>query len=147
MAKKEEQDKDSKENIFSGKKYIRAFGRRKSAIVVAKLYSKGKGDYYMNSKKMDEYLGFPDFIETVKEPLKKVGMESEFDISLNANGGGLKSQAEAARLAIARALLLIDANLKPTLRKSGFVTVDARVKERKKPGLKRARRAPQWAKR
>ncbi|HHH41498.1 MAG TPA: 30S ribosomal protein S9, partial [Chloroflexi bacterium] len=81
------------------------------------------------------------------EPLKVTGMENRFNISVKVRGGGISGQAGAVRLGIARALLKVDPELRPILRKGGFLTRDARVKERKKPGLKRARKAPQYTKR
>jgi len=145
MDKNNEQVKD--DNPFAGRKYVRALGRRKTATAVVKVYNRGKGQFYVNRKLLDDYLKNANLSEIAKQSLQAVGLGAGLDIDAKVAGGGLKSQAEAMRLAIARAALLIDESLKPTLRKAGFVTVDSRVKERKKPGLKRARRSPQWSKR
>ena len=143
MPQEEKQPKET--NPFSGRKYIRAVGRRKSAVAVAQLYARGKGDFVINKKPLNEY--FPNFVmsNSVKSPLEQV--DKKFDVNVRVSGGGPMGQAGAVRLAVARALVAFDEELKPALRKAGFVTVDDRVKERKKPGLKRARRAPQWSKR
>jgi small subunit ribosomal protein S9 len=85
--------------------------------------------------------------EMVGAPLKAVGMEERFDVSAKVNGGGIMGQAEAVRLGVARALILHDENLKKTLKDLGYLTRDARIVERKKPGRRKARRSPQWAKR
>jgi len=143
MAEEKKQDT----NIFEGRKYVRALGRRKSSTSVAKLYFKGKGKFLVNKLDIKEYFARPDLIEIAKASLEKISKLDSIDVNIRATGGGKKGQAEASRLAIARALISHDADLKPQLRAAGFLTVDRRVKERKKPGLKRARRAPQWSKR
>lgn len=135
------------EQIFSGRKYLRAVGRRKSATAVLKFYPEGKGVFLINHKILAEHFPHWQFIDIIKAPLVKLGLEKKFDFKVSVSGGGIKGQAEAIRLALARALVAYDSEQKPSLRKSGFLTVDSRVKERKKPGLKRARRAPQWQKR
>lgn len=144
---KDDQKQDTETNPFAGRKYIRALGRRKSAVAVVKIFNKGKGIFLINQKKAGDYFSYPDSIEIAESSLDKSGKKGQIDISIRVNGGGTKSQAEAIRLAIARALILGDESLKKLFRKAGFITVDSRVKERKKPGLKRARRAPQWSKR
>ena len=121
-------------------KYFEGVGRRKSAIARVRLNS-GEGKVLINDKEEAS----PSKIYLA--PLKITGNLGKFNFSVKVKGGGKTSQKEAIRLAIARALLKFDQNLKPVLRKGGFVTTDARVKERKKPGLKSARRAPQWQKR
>lgn len=133
-------------NPFAGRKYIRAIGRRKSATAALKLYPEGKGVFSINRKTLDDYFHHPQFAAVVKAPLEKIG-QGNFDFQITASGGGARGQAEAARLALARALVAYDQEQRPLLRKAGFLTVNSRVKERKKPGLKRARRAPQWQKR
>lgn len=112
-----------------------------------RLYPKGKGVIEVNGVDFKNY--FPGEINQIKlsSPLKAVSLENKCDLSIKVKGGGIAGQAEAIRLAIARALVLLQAELRPVLRKQGLLTRDARVKERKKPGLKRARRAPQWQKR
>lgn len=134
-------------NPFAGRKYIRAVGRRKSAVAVVKLYPEGKGVFAINQKTLSGYFSHPQFTAVVYAPLEKTGLENRFDFQISAAGGGGRGQAEAVRLGLARALVAYDEAQKPILRKAGFLTVNSRVKERKKPGLKRARRAPQWQKR
>ena len=119
--------------------YHQAVGRRKSAVATARI-TKGKGHFFLNGQKVESR-------ESWLKPLQMVGKHDDFDISIMVRGGGMTSQNDAIILAIARALVTNEADVKPTLRKAGLITVDARVKERKKPGLKRARKAPQWAKR
>lgn len=131
---------------FTGQYYY-GTGRRKSATARVRLY-KGKGSrIVINSQKADYYLNPAHLAEKVMEPLKAVGMAKNFDISAKVSGGGMAAQADAVRHGAARALVTFDVNFKTTLKKAGFLTRDARVKERKKYGLKRARRAPQFSKR
>ena len=119
--------------------YYHGVGRRKSAVAQVRIMA-GSGQFSKNGEKVT-----PD-VKWLK-PLGLVGKKEDMDVSIVVRGGGMTSQNDAAGLGIARALIMMEADLKPTLRKAGLVTVDARVKERKKPGLKRARKAPQWAKR
>jgi small subunit ribosomal protein S9 len=141
------EEKQNSENPFFGKKYIGATGRRKSSVATVKLYVKGKGEFLINHQKISKYFGYSRLEEIAKSSLLETSNLENIDISAKVSGGGLVGQAQAIRLAIARALIVMEEELKPALRKAGFLTVDSRVKERKKPGLKRARRAPQWSKR
>jgi len=128
--------------------YYEAVGRRKSATARVRLYPAGENaEIIVNGKPMTEY--FPRLQDQLRltEPLKLVEMEGKFNVSVLAKGGGISGQADAVRLGIARALIVADPTLRPTLKKAGLLTRDARVKERKKPGLKRARKAPQYTKR
>ena len=128
--------------------YYEAVGRRKSATARVRLYPAGESaEIVVNGKPMTEY--FPRLQDQLRltEPLKLVEMEGRFNISVLAKGGGISGQADAVRLGIARALIKADPTLRPALKKAGLLTRDARVKERKKPGLKRARKAPQYTKR
>ncbi len=128
-------------------KYVEGIGRRKEATARVRLF-KGTGRFLVNSQKVENY--FYDIFAAknlMLAPLTLVKMEDQFDISAKVKGGGKRAQIDAIRLGIARALVKIDESLKPTLRKAGFLTRDPREKERKKYGLKRARRAPQWSKR
>ncbi|MBR6251022.1 MAG: 30S ribosomal protein S9 [Bacteroidales bacterium] len=123
-----------------------AIGRRKAAV--ARIYmSAGKGEIVINKRELAAY--FPDaslqFI--VKQPLAALGVVENYDIKVNLVGGGIKGQAEALRLAIARALVKINAENKPTLKSKGFMTRDSRVVERKKPGRSKARKRFQFSKR
>lgn len=121
------------------KKYFYGTGRRKTAVARVRLVP-GKGALTVNDKPVE-----PN--DVVNAPLVIVGQTGKYDISARVAGGGMMSQMEAIRLGVARSLLEIDETFKQGLRKAGFLTRDQRAKERKKPGLKRARRAPQWAKR
>ena len=125
---------------------INAIGRRKAAV--ARVYvAAGAGNITVNKKDLQVY--FPSSIlqYIVKQPLNEIGVAEQYDIKVNLQGSGYKGQAEALRLAIARALVKIDAESKSALRKAGFLTRDARVVERKKPGQPKARRRFQFSKR
>ncbi len=125
---------------------INTIGRRKSAI--ARIYlSKGKGNITINNKKLEEYFTIDQLQYIIKQPLNLLNVSDEYDIKINLDGGGFKGQAEAARLAIARALVKINEEDKPKLREKGFITRDSRVVERKKPGQKKARKKFQFSKR
>lgn len=126
---------------FSGK-YIEACGSRKRAKARVRLYP-GTGQITLNHK----VVKLVDLLKNELLPLVTLKKEKNYDISITVKGGGIESQAVAIQNASAKALVLIDKNLKQTLRKDGFITRDPREKERKKPGLRRARRAPQWQKR
>mgnify|MGYP001594879687 FL=1 len=127
--------------------FIRAVGRRKTAAARVRLIEGGTGVITVNSRPIESY--FPLFVlqETVRAPLKSAGKTDSFDVMVKVAGGGLHGQAEAARHGIARALVKYNADFRKTLKAEGFLRRDPRAKERKKPGLKRARRAPQWSKR
>lgn len=125
---------------------IRAVGRRKEAVARVRL-TPGTGVITINEKPHTTYFKPLDIQEAVVNPLTLVDMRKKLDVSAKVEGGGFRGQAEAVRHGIARALIVLDPELKKTLRSAGFITRDPRVKERKKPGLKRARRAPQWQKR
>ena len=121
-------------------------GRRKSAV--ARVYIKpGKGNITVNKRELDDYFGLETLKTIVRQPLVATETEKKFDINVNVKGGGTTGQAGAIRHGIARALLKVDADFRPTLKAGGFLTRDPRMKERKKPGLKAARRAPQFSKR
>jgi small subunit ribosomal protein S9 len=127
--------------------FLYAVGRRKQAIAAVKLHKNGKGKITVNGKLYSEYFPTEELEQIVSAPLKSVGQADKVDIEAKVLSGGKRGQAEAVRLGISRALVLLNINFKKNLRKAGFLTRDPRVKERKKPGLKRARRAPQWQKR
>ncbi len=124
----------------------RAVGRRKRASARVQI-SKGTGKITVNGKDIKEF--FPHFImqDDIMAPLKALGKEKDLDVSALTQGGGKKGQAISIQLGIARALVLWNEEFKKTLKSLGLLTRDARIKERKKPGLKKARRAPQWSKR
>jgi small subunit ribosomal protein S9 len=121
-------------------------GRRKEAVVRVRLVP-GTGKFTLNGKALEDY--FPNKVhqQLIKEPLVTTEKPETFDVIANLRGGGITGQAGALRLAIARALIAVDAEDRPVLKKAGFLTRDPRVKERKKYGLKKARKAPQYSKR
>jgi small subunit ribosomal protein S9 len=127
--------------------YCEAVGRRKAATARVRLFPEGDGTITVNDRPLEEYFARGGDVLHLKEPLKATAMENRFTISVLVKGGGIGGQAGAIQLGIARALLKLDPDLRPILRKGGFLTRDSRVKERKKPGLKRARKAPQYTKR
>ncbi len=125
---------------------VNTVGRRKAAV--ARVYMKaGKGNITINQKPLDTYFPLEIFRYVVKQPLMVAEAEGNYDITITMDGGGIKGQAEAARLGIARALCEIDAELRPVLKKNGFLTRDPREVERKKPGQPGARRKFQFSKR
>jgi small subunit ribosomal protein S9 len=126
--------------------YYEGVGRRKRASARVRLYP-GEGNVVVNDKPMEEYFSREGDALHLLEPLKVTGTADTFNVAVKVQGGGVSGQAGAVRHGIARALLAADPNLRPVLRKGGFLTRDARMKERKKPGLKRARKAPQYTKR
>jgi small subunit ribosomal protein S9 len=135
-----------KENIKFKGRFIEAIGRRKTSVAIVRLYKKGTGSIVVNGKKISEY--FPaDKVVIAISPLKLTSTVKDVDLSVKAEGGGMTGQAEAVRHGITRALIKMDENYKMALKAVNLLTRDARKKERKKPGLKRARRAPQWSKR
>ena len=127
--------------------YYEGIGRRKTSTARVRLHSGGSGAITVNDKPVDEYFGRQTDAQAVAAPLKLAGADQRFDVTAKVSGGGDTGQADAVAMGVARALLEIDAELKPMLRKAGYLTRDARAKERKKPGLKRARKAPQYTKR
>lgn len=130
------------------KAYYSAVGRRKSATARVRYYKKDTGPVEINGKPFETYFPVPGIQKIALAALTRTGVEKPTTkITIKLSGGGTQAQAESVRLAIARILVEIDPEVKPTLRQAGYLTRDPRVKERKKPGLKRARRAPQWAKR
>ncbi len=121
-------------------------GRRKTSTARVRL-KPGKGDIVINSRTLDEYFGRETARMIVRQPLVAVDMESKFDVIVNVDGGGPSGQAGAIRHGITRALMDYDETLRPTLRKAGYVTRDSRAVERKKYGLHKARKRPQYSKR
>ena len=122
-------------------------GRRKSSVARVRLYS-GSGSITINGRDIDEYFGLDTLKLIVRQPLELTDTLGKFDIVCTVSGGGVSGQAGAIRHGVARALLEFDGeNLRPALKKAGFLTRDPRMKERKKYGLKAARRAPQFSKR
>ena len=126
--------------------YFSAIGKRKTAIAHVKLFQSGSGAVTINGLKIKEYF-FGSLSENAIAPLKITDQAKIFDVTVTTKGGGKSAQSDAVRHGISRALLLINPELRVTLKRAGFLRRDARIKERKKPGLKRARKAPQFSKR
>jgi small subunit ribosomal protein S9 len=127
-------------------KYIEAIGRRKEAVARVRL-SKETPGIVINDKTLEQYFSLLSMQNKVLSPFKETKIENKFFISIKVKGGGITGQAEAIRLGISRCLAQINEKIKPLLREKGLLTRDSRVVERKKYGLKKARRAPQWQKR
>jgi small subunit ribosomal protein S9 len=127
-------------------KYIFATGRRKTSVANVRLFE-GNGQHLVNKKPFETYFSYSFYQDKALKPFDVTGLAKDFHVVANVSGGGAHSQAEALSHGVARALSTISDEVKMVLKKNGLLTRDDRVKERKKPGLKRARRAPQWAKR
>lgn len=131
---------------FKGK-FISAIGKRKTAVGQVRLYKNGQGVIIINKQKVNQYFTPIILRNIVNQPLKLTGHLRDLNFSVLVKGGGKKAQAEAVRHGMARSLVEFDKKLKPAIKVKGWLTRDARKKERKKPGLKKARKAPQWSKR
>ena len=129
------------------KPYMYGTGRRKSSIARVHLIPNGSGVITINGRDIDDYFGLETLKLIVNQPFGVTGTEGKFDIIATVNGGGISGQAGAIRHGLARALVAADAEYRPALKAAGFLTRDPRMKERKKYGLKAARRAPQFSKR
>lgn len=123
-----------------------ATGRRKASIARV-ILRPGKGAIVVNGRDVNEYMPYAILVQEIKQPLVLTNNTENFDVTVNVQGGGFTGQAGAIRLGIARAIIEIDAAQKPILKASGLTTRDARIKERKKYGLKKARKSPQFSKR
>ena len=121
-------------------------GRRKDAVARVRLVP-GDGKITVNNKDVADYIPLPILVKDLKQPLTLTETEGQYDVIVNVNGGGFSGQASAIRHGIARALLEVDPDFRGPLKKAGFLTRDPRMKERKKPGLKKARKASQFSKR
>ena len=130
--------------MYETKPYFYGTGRRKSSVARVRVYN-GTGKITINDRDIDEYFGLETLKLIVRSPLAVAGVEDKFDIVVRVVGGGISGQAGAIRHGLSRALLQYDENLRPALKKAGFLTRDPRMKERKKYGLKAARRAPQFS--
>ncbi|MCL5435727.1 MAG: 30S ribosomal protein S9 [Patescibacteria group bacterium] len=137
---------EEKPAVSKREKYLYAIGRRKTAVAKVRAFP-GSAEFQVNKRPFGKYFQTKDLQKTVLSPLSLLGLEKELGFEVFVSGSGIHSQADAVRHAIARLLILRNPEDKRTLKKAGFLTRDPRVKERKKPGLKRARRGPQWAKR
>ncbi len=131
----------------SQEKYLKAEGRRKTSVARVRLFTLGEKTFSINGKPINLYFQIFDLQEIVKSALKLMKCDDQFRISVVVKGGGLHSQSEAIRHGISRALILFNPDFRKRLKKAGYLTRDSRMRERKKFGLKRARRAPQWQKR
>ena len=132
----------------SKKPYVYGTGRRKSSVARVRLFQDGTGSITINGRDIDNYFGLETLKMIVRQPLEATGLTGKVDIVATVSGGGVSGQAGAIRHGVSRALLQVDAEAyRPILKKAGFLTRDPRMKERKKYGLKAARRAPQFSKR
>lgn len=144
--------KTSDSNIEESKRYFEAVGRRKRATARVRLFTckpfEGeKGKILINNKPYDKFFPTIELRKTIINPLKKMKSLNRFEVTVKVSGGGIKGQAEAIRHSLSRALVKFNADFSKKLKKAGYLRRDPRRKERKKPGLKKARRAPQWKKR
>jgi small subunit ribosomal protein S9 len=148
MPKKETKKHKPKESVapLPRNRYVEGVGRRKTAVARVRIVG-GHGKFLINGKDMELYFPLPRLRIVAKEPLEKLKLSDKYDVSVKVGGGGVKAQAEAVRLGLSRALVLKNPDFKSRLRALGFLTRDQRMVERKKYGLKKARRAPQWQKR
>ena len=127
--------------------YMYGTGRRKSSVARVHLFPNGTGKITINGRDIDEYFGLETLKFIVRQPVELLGLTEKFDIEVKVSGGGFTGQAGAIRFGLARALVQADSEYRAALKKAGFLTRDSRMKERKKYGLKAARRAPQFSKR
>ena len=132
--------------MYETKPYFYGTGRRKDSVARVRVYQ-GTGKVTINDRDIDNYFGLETLKMTVRQPLALTNLEGRYDVLVNVYGGGLSGQAGAIRHGISRALVKADPELRPAVKKAGFLTRDPRMKERKKYGLKAARRAPQFSKR
>ncbi len=141
--------KEKKDQVIFKGKYFYGTGRRKTSVARVRIYENkaGRSIIWVNGKDYKEYFPTLELRRIVEDSFKVTAKKDMFSVSALTVGGGKKGQVEALRHGIARALVAFDGALRPILRENGFLTRDPRVKERKKPGLKKARRAPQWQKR
>jgi len=133
--------------VITHPRYVEGVGKRKTAVARVRIVPNKEALFIVNGRPIDKY--FPDrfLVSRAYEPLKSVKRSGEFNVSVKVSGGGVQSQADAVRHGLARAIVKMDLELRKPMKKLGYLRRDPRMKERKKPGLKRARRAPQWAKR
>ncbi len=131
----------------SKRKYFYGTGRRKSSVARVRVYENGTGNITINGRDIDNYFGLDTLKMVVRQPLVSTDLLGKVDVVVTVCGGGVTGQAGAIRHGLSRALLLVNGEFRPTLKAAGFLTRDPRMKERKKYGLKAARRAPQFSKR
>lgn len=128
-------------------KYWEGVGRRKTGVAQVRIFSKGNKEFIVNTKELKYYFPIVFLREIANSPLEVLSLSDKFKVLVKVSGGGINAQAEAIRHGLSRALIKFNPNFRKKLKKFGFLTRDSRMKERKKFGLKRARRAPQWQKR
>ena len=131
----------------SKKKYNYGTGRRKSSVARVRLFENGTGSIIINGRDIDDYFGLETLKLIVRQPLAALGLADKVDLIVTVTGGGVSGQAGAIRHGLSRALVTLNPEYRPSLKAAGFLTRDPRMKERKKYGLKGARRAPQFSKR
>lgn len=149
VIKKEDKVIKEKETVEKKSPYFYAVGRRKTAIARVKLFPEkiSQNTLSINGRKFEEYFQISRMRDFAKAPLSLAGEGKKFNVEVRISGGGISAQADAIKLGIARALVVFNNELKKSLKDKGYLTRDPREVERKKPGLKKARKAPQWAKR
>lgn len=147
MTEIKKEKKVKKEKKEEAANYFEAVGRRKTSVARARLFKGGEPAVSVNGKKLNDYFATKELQNIVEDPIKKMKLEKVFNITAKISGGGIHSQAEALRHAISRALVKFDIELRKRLKKAEFLKRDPRMKERRKFGLKKARKAPQWSKR
>jgi len=148
VIKKEEIKEEKRvEGPASKINFYETVGRRKTAVARVRLFTRGDKNFLVNKKPYQNYFPTLELQQIMIAPFEKMNCNDKFGVSVKVNGGGVHAQAEAVRHGISRALVLFNPDFRKRLKKAGFLTRDARMRERKKFGLKRARRAPQWQKR
>lgn len=139
--------KPEKKKVPEAERYIEAVGRRKTAVARVRLFTKGQREFLINNKNYQDYFSNFESQKIILAPLEMMKSEDKFKISVKLHGGGVSAQAEAVRHGLSRALVKFNPDFRKRLKKAGFLTRDPRMRERKKFGLKRARRGPQFSKR
>jgi len=147
IAKRIEGEAETEKSLTKPTKFWEAIGRRKTAVARIRLFTRGDKEILVNEKPYQQYFTGIELWEIITSPLNKMKSVERFRVLARVKGGGVHAQAEAIRHGISRALTKFNPDFRKKLKKSGFLTRDPRMRERKKFGLKRARRAPQWAKR
>ena len=127
--------------------YVEAVGKRKTSIARVRISPAARSSFHVNDKTLDTYFHTEELRTIAEHPMKEINMPGKYEISVHVVGGGIHSQAEALAHGIARAIVMIDKETRAQVKKAGMLTRDARIKERRKFGLKKARKAPQWSKR
>lgn len=142
-----ETDKKKEPEVSKKRRYFEAVGRRKTAVARVRLFTDQKTEIIVNEKPCEQYFFTPELVKIATAALRKMKLLNKFFVSAKIKGGGICAQAEAMRHATARALIKFNSDFRKKLKKAGYLKRDPRAKERRKFGLKKARRAPQWSKR